>query len=57
MPRPMILPSCTTMAVPCGCMVGRSRVPNFATAVKHDTDFWTEYGDLVNEQFSNWLAR
>lgn len=31
--------------------------PNFATAVKHDTDFWTEYGDLVNEQFSNWLAR
>lgn len=31
--------------------------PNFATAMKHDTDFWTEYGDAVTEQFNNWLAR
>ncbi len=31
--------------------------PNFATAMRHDTDFWTEYGDAVTEQFNNWLAR
>jgi len=30
---------------------------NFGNALQADGDFWTDYGDELNERFANWLAR
>jgi putative spermidine/putrescine transport system substrate-binding protein len=29
---------------------------NFENAIRFDTEFWADYGDILEERFSAWLA-